>query len=239
MQMSRTTVTIDVDGRGMAAHLAIPDGEGPFPAIVAILHAPGLDDFMHSIVARLADAGFAAVAPDLYHRQDPNVGGPLEKMGLLTDAEVILDVNATAELLRANPAVDAQRLGITGFCMGGRVVYLMAAASANFRAAVAYYGGNIQVPWGASPETPFDRSDEISCPLMFHFGADDTNPSQDDMHKYKETLTALNKEHEFHVYPGAGHAFMNFCNPERYREDATSASWPRTLDFFRKHLGTA
>lgn len=99
--------------------------------------------------------------------------------------------------------------------------------------------GNIQAPWGNDPQTPFDRTGDIVCPLMFHFGADDANPSLEDMRKYGHALTQASKEHVFHVQEGVGHAFMNFCNPERYREDAANISWSWTLDFFTQHLGGA
>jgi len=139
--------------------------------------------------------------------------------------------------LRGHRSVDAERLGIIGFCMGGRVSYLMAAANPHLKAAVAYYGGNIMVPWGEGP-APFERTGEIHCPLLGFFGEDDANPSPADMRKLDTELTKHGKEHEFHSYPGAGHAFMN-RRGERYRADADRASWPKTLAFFAKHLTRA
>ena len=120
--------------------------------------------------------------------------------------------------------------------MGGRVTYLMAAAIPQFKAAVAYYGGNIMVPWGEGGVAPLARTNEIHCPLMFHFGEEDTNPSLEDMRQLDATLTRDHKEHVFYTYPNAGHAFMDFTNVERHREAAATASWPRTLDFFARHL---
>jgi carboxymethylenebutenolidase len=234
--MTTLTVTIPVNGHGMALHTACPDGQGPFPAVVVIQHAPGVDTFIHAMAARLVEAGYLAAAPDLYHRLDARLGG-MEKMGHLRDREIAADVNACIEHLRGHAAVDRARLGIIGFCMGGRVVYLMAAASPHLRAAVAYYGGNIMVPWGEGVPAPFARTGEIRCPLLFHFGADDPNPSPEDMRSLDAELTRHRKPHEFHSYANAGHAFMNFTNPERYREDASRASWPRTLDFLARHLG--
>jgi len=187
------------------------------------------------MVARLIEAGYFVAAPDLYHRLDARQGDGLDRMKQLRDPEVALDVNAAVEYLRDHPLVDAKRLGIIGFCMGGRVTYLMAALNPHFRAAVAYYGGNILVPWGDGP-SPFSLSENLHCPLLFHFGADDSNPSPDDMDTFEQELTRLGKAHEFYSYAGAGHAFLNFTNPQRYREAATQTSWPRTLDFFNRHL---
>jgi carboxymethylenebutenolidase len=212
-----------------------PETTGPSPAIVVIQHAGGVDTFTRAMVDQLAAAGYAAVAPDLYHRLDAALE-PTTKRQQLKDKEIIADVNATVNFLCDHPNVNAQRLGITGFCMGGRVVYLMAAANSRFKAAVAYYGGNIMVPWGEGVEAPFARTREINCPLMFHFAEEDTNPSLEDMLKLDEELKRCDKEHEFHAYPDAGHAFMDFTNPKRYREAAAKASWPRTLDFFARRL---
>ncbi len=233
--MKTLTVTIPVDTHAMALHTAWPEGSGPFPAIVVIFHAPGIDRFLHVMVERLAQAGYAAAAPDLYHRLDARLDG-MQKMKQLKDREVEADVNAAVEWLRGHPAVDRERLGLIGFCMGGRVAYLMAAANSHFKAAVVYYGGNIMVPWGEGAAAPFARTAEIHCALLFHFGVEDSNPSPADMHKLDAELTRCGKAHEFHAYANAGHAFMNFSNAERYRESAAASSWPRTLDFFARHL---
>lgn len=233
--MPSFTRTITIGGEHIAVYEALPAGTERCPGIVVIQHAPGVDTFLHAMANRLAEAGYIAVAPDLYHRFDPTLEG-MERFKLLRDRQIEADVNGTVDYMRAHPRIDRELLGITGFCMGGRVVYLMAAANPHFKAAVAYYGGNIMVPWGEGVAAPFARSSEISCPLMFHFGADDTNPSPKDMQTLDNELNRLGKPHEFHSYPGAGHAFMNFTNAERYREGAANDSWPRTLDFFSRHL---
>jgi len=233
--MPSFTRTITVSGERMAVYEVLPAGTQRCPGIVVIQHAPGVDSFLHGMVDRLAEAGYAAVAPDLYHRLDPTRDA-MERFKLLKDSEIENDVSSAVGYMRAHPRIDSERLGIAGFCMGGRVVYLMAAANPHFKAAVAYYGGNIMVPWGNGVAAPFSHSAEIHCPLMFHFGAEDTNPSPQDMQAFDTELTRLGKPHEFHTYAGAGHAFMNFTNAERYRETAANASWPRTLDFFARYL---
>lgn len=227
--------TIRMQDRGMALFGVRPAGNGPFPGLVVIQHASGVDLFVQTMAQRLAEAGYYCVAPDLYHRQAEHGIDGLSRMGLLRDREVEADVNAAAEFLRAEPEVAADRIGIIGFCMGGRVAYLMAAANPHFKAAVVYYGGNTMVSWGDTPP-PFARSADIHCPILFHFGADDTNPSPQDRAKLDAELTRLGKPHEFHEYPSAGHAFMNFEAPQRYREAASQASWPRTLDFLARYL---
>jgi carboxymethylenebutenolidase len=235
MQKQTYTQTVKAAGAGMAVHVGVPPTTGRSPAVVVIMHAPGVDTSIHSVVERLSDAGYVAAAPDLYHRQEEG-GAPLERMARLKDTEVVADVTATVDFLSALPTVDPGRLGIMGFCMGGRVAYLMAAAEKRLKAAVVYYGGNIMVPWGSDVAPPFARTPEIGCPILFHFGDEDGNPSPADREKLDAELTRHGKPHEFFTYPNAGHAFMNFTNPERYREAAAETAWPRTLDFLQRCL---
>jgi carboxymethylenebutenolidase len=153
----------------------------------------------------------------------------------LRDVTVIQDINATIGFLKNHTRVEAGRIGIVGFCMGGRVVYLMSAVNPDIKAGVMYYGSDPFSPWGDGP-APFDLTNKIACPIMGHFGADDVNPSPADMRKLDAELTRHGKAHEFYSYPGAEHAFANFGSA-KYREHAASASWPRTFDFFSRHLG--
>ncbi len=132
--------------------------------------------------------------------------------------------------------MDSERIGVTGFCMGGRVAWLAAASNPVFKAAIPYYGGNIMVPWGSATQAPFALTSAINCPVLFHFGEIDENPSQDDMLTLDAELTKHRVQHQFYTYPGAGHAFMNPANPQRYQRAAAEMSWPRTLDFFARHL---
>ncbi len=227
---------IQVDGNDMQLFVSVPDGSGPFPAVVVIQHQGGVDAFVQEMTQRIAQAGYVGVAPELYHRDGPDCqdDGPTRR-ARLQDVNVIKDVNATVDFLHAHDAVDSERLGIVGFCMGGRVVYLMSAMNPSFKAAAAYYGGNIMVPWGEGP-SPFDRTAEIQCPLIGLFGEADSNPSPADMRTLDAELTKHGKVHEFHAYPGADHAFMN-ARGERYHAAAAQDSWPKTLAFFAKYLG--
>lgn len=225
-----------VDGAEMRLYVSVPEGTGPFPGVVVIQHQGGVDDFVEDMTQRMATAGYVGVAPDLYHRDGPDCqdDGPTRR-ARLRDVTVIKDVNATVDCLKGHSAVDAERLGIVGFCMGGRVAYLMAAVNPSFKASAAYYGGNIMVPWGDSP-APFDRTADIHCPLIGLFGEEDANPSPADMRKLDAALTKYGKVHEFYSYPGANHAFMN-ARGTRYHAEADRDSWPKTLAFFKKYLG--
>ena len=227
-----------VDGGEMKLYVSRPDGPGPFPGVVVIQGQKGVDRFIEEFTQRLADEGYAAVAPVLYHRDPPDCRDDAPtRRARLRDATVIGDVNAAVEFLMRQRYVDGQRLGIVGFCMGGRVSLLMSAAGPAFKAAVDCYGGNIFSPWGEGP-SPFERAAAIHCPIMGHFGAEDENPSPEDIRRLDAELTKHGKAHEFFSYAKTGHAFMD-PHSDKYRPESAAAAWRRTLDFFARHLAHA
>jgi carboxymethylenebutenolidase len=225
-----------VDGSEMRCYLSQPGGDRQVPAVVVIQHAGGVDAFVRTMTDRIAEAGFVGMAPDLYHRDDPATSDdPMTRMGRLRDKNIVIDVNAAIERLREMDAVRRRAIGITGFCMGGRVAYLMAATNPDLKAAVVFYGGNIMRPWGDGA-APFDLSENIGCPVLGLFGEDDGNPTPDDVAKIDGELGRLGKAHEFHIYPGAGHAFMNEGRPS-HRPEVAADAWSKAVAWFSHHLG--
>ena len=229
---------LQVDNHEMSVYSSIPEGSGPFPAVLIAHPASGVGEFTQSIADRLAKAGFVAVAMDLFHRvtEDMTADGTA-KNAFLDDIQIMADINTTVDWLRSHDAIDGDRIGVTGFCMGGRIAWLAAANNPHFKAVAPYYGGNLWVARGGASICPHDQMGSINCPMLFHFGEVDENPSQDDMKQLDRELTNLVKSHQFYTYPGADHAFMDFGQPHRYNKGAADASWPRTLDFFNLHLG--
>lgn len=236
--MASQWLTIPVDGEPMWAYLSLPDSIGPNPAVVVAQHGAGagVDDWVQEMTRRLAAAGYVAIAPHLFHREDPSAVSdpPSSRVARLRDAQIIQDINGPIELLRRHPAVRGDRIGITGFCMGGRVAYLMAAANPLIKAAGVFYGGNILVPWGPAP-TPFDRTPSITCPVIGFFGADDANPTPADVEKIAAELTRHGKVHRFYSYPDTGHSFQWNGTPA-YRAHASRDSWDKLLDWFQQYL---
>ncbi len=225
--------TTKVDGSEMRMYVGVPLRQAPVPAVVVAHHGPGLDEQMQDVLHRLYREGYAVAVPDLFHRQ-PALPDSLSRIGMLRDEEIIADMNAALAHLKRKD-VGITRAGVTGFCMGGRVTYLMACANPELEAAAVFYGGSIMKPWGPGPAA-FERSDGIQCPMIGFFGEDDTNPSPEDVGKITAELTRLGKWHEFHMYKNTHHAFQNFLNPERYRERAARASWEALLAFFTDRL---
>lgn len=225
---------VDVEGVAMGICYAMPEGTGPFPAMVVMFHRGGFDDFTKKILDDLAEAGYAAAAPDLYHW--PPVAEVPSENPFPRDPEIAKDVAATLEWLGKKPEIDMDRVGIIGHCMGGRMAFFGASVNPAIKAAVIYYSGNMFVPWSDDGPAPFDLLKDLKGPVIGFFGNDDKNPSPEDVDKIDAELTRLGVEHSFHRYDGAGHAFQNFLGSERYREAATADSWPKGVAFLDRTL---
>ena len=231
---------ITVDNSSMGLYQAEPEGPGPFPAIVVIQNQDGVREFTQEMTRRVAEAGYIGIAPQLYHREgEPNTPEDTANLkNVRRDTNVIRDIQATVGFLRGRGNVDASRLGIVGFCMGGRVAFLIAAASTSFKAAVDFYGGGVYSKWGSDRPAPFELAAQVSCPVQGHFGELDKNPSPEEMRRLEAELTRLGKEHEFFFYPDAPHGF-NRSGWKGYRPEHDATSWTRTLEFFAAQLGGA
>lgn len=234
----------------MHTYVSQPDAPGRRPAVIVIQEIFGVSPHIQSIADRFAKAGYFAVAPAMFHRAGTNeeirgtnpvfgygqedVDARNEAREAVTDETLILDINTTIEWLKSNPRVDADNIGIVGFCFGGRVAYLAASACPGLRAASAFYGGNIMRALGPGL-SPFERTTDVQCPVMGSFGAEDQNPTVDDVGRIEAELKRSGKTYEFKVYPGAGHGF--YCDErDSYRKVAADDAWARTLDWFQKYL---
>jgi len=223
--MAASWETINVDGSDMRMYLSVPEGSGPFPAVLVSQHGPGVNEFIQDIVNKLAKEGYVACAPELYHRVTKEMLADGSSAGQhLNDSEIVADVNATVEFLRSRPFVDGERLGVTGFCQGGRTTWLAAATNPHFKAAVPFFGGNIRVPVGDSDQSPFDRTSGMKCPVLFHFGAVDTNPSPEDQARYDEELTRLEMGIGGGGQPGSPAALAKAGDSQPFAVDEGTAS---------------
>lgn len=221
-----------VGGEPMDIYLAIPEGTGPFPAVTIMFHRAGIDAFTQDRADRLAQAGFIAAAPDLFHRY-PDAENPLER---LDDIELEADIAATVAHLKAKPECSG-KFAILGHCMGGRVAFLGASINPAYSAAAIYYSGNMFKVWGKGAKPPFDLLGGIKGRVIGFFGNDDKNPSPDDVNRIDTELTRLDIDHTFHRFDGAGHAFQNFTREDQYREAAEKESWAKTLVFLKDAIG--
>lgn len=227
------------------AYLARPLGEGPYPGVVLIHHMPGWDESTMEMVRKFAFHGYACICPHLHHREGP--GTPVEisarvrAAGLVPDERCIGDVDAAVRYLEAQPYYNG-RVGVIGYCSGGRQVYLVACNIPRFNAAVCCYGGKIVAKpedlTERQPVAPIDMTKNLACPLLGLFGADDPSPSPQDVARMEQELKRFNKTYEFHTYENAGHAFF-WVVEERYRVHAAVDGWKKVFSWFQKYLKPA
>jgi len=225
---------VRVDGVPMRIAYSVPAGKGPHPAMVVTFHRGGFDEFTLKFADDLADMGILAAAPDLYHW--PPVHEVASENPFPRDPEIVKDIGASIAWMKGRGDVDMKRLGIVGHCMGGRMSFLGASTHKEIGPCVVYYGGNMFKPWSDDGPPPFDLLKDLRGPVIGFHGDQDQNPSPDDMKKISAELTRCGKEHQFHMFQGAGHAFQNFLSTERYREEATKDSWAKMKVFLEKNL---
>ena len=163
---------VSVDDSSMRCYLTKPRNVNG-PGVLVCMHGPGVDDFIRDICERLASSGFAAIAPDFYHRQrEPRI----EPWTKIRDTEALHDLAKAVNALKDLSGIDPERVGVAGFCMGGRLAFLYAANNPDLRAAVVFHGGNIMVARDGVP-SPFEQARNIKAPLLGLFGSEDENPS--------------------------------------------------------------
>ena len=232
----------------MQTYVSQPSPPGRAPAVIVCQEGFGVTRHIQGVADRYAAKGYFAVAPALFHREGVSEAVPgtnpaygfdemdavMRAMGNLRDDNVILDINTTIRWLQNHPRVQGDRIGITGFCMGGRVTYLAATACPGLAAASVYYGGSILGTWGAGPSA-LDRSAGIQCPIMGNFGDQDQNPTPADVATIEAELTRLGKTYDFKMYAGAGHGF-NCDERDSWHEASARDAWTRTLSWFQKCL---
>ncbi len=241
--MLAETVNIDGhEGHRIPAYLARPLGPGPFPGVVVIHHMPGYDDATREITRTFAANGYSAICPNLHHRYAPGAAhGEAAKAtrdaGGVPDAQCIGDVGAAAEHLRALTTSNG-KVGVIGYCSGGRQAYIVA-CNLPFDAAVDCYGGRVVAsPDDLTPErpvAPIDMTSDLGCPLLGLFGAEDRNPSPAMVRQIEAALTEHDKTFELHTYEGAGHAFFSVDRPN-FNVEAANDGLQRIWGFFGRYL---
>ncbi len=164
-----------------------PNAEGRHPAVVVIQEIWGVNAHIQSIVVRLPAYGYVGLAPSMFHREGPMTIGLHEeidiavaRMNRSTDADILLDVTGSVDYIKAQSFVRGDKIGIIGYCYGGRVSYLVACNITDLLASVVFYGGGINTPLGDGP-SPLDQTANIGCPILGLFGVEDTNPNQEDV----------------------------------------------------------
>lgn len=234
-------VKIPAEGGLMPAYRAQPASGGNFPVVLVVQEVFGVHEYIKDVCRRLAKQGYLAIAPELYARQGdprqyPNVQDLLSNLvSKVPDAQVLADLDACAAWAAAHDG-DKARLGITGFCWGGRIAWLYAAHNPQVKAGVAWYGRVAGTASELMPKNPLDIAGRLNGPVLGLYGAQDQGIPQASLEQMRSALTASGNAASLastlHVYPNAGHAFHADYRPS-YRPDAAADGWVRLLAWFK------
>jgi carboxymethylenebutenolidase len=252
---AQTTITTDTAGLEagevkvpvadgtIPAYRAMPASGGPFPTILVVSEIFGVHEHIKDVCRRFAKAGYLAVAPELFARQgDPSKYTDIatlirEVVSKAPDAQVMADLDATAAWAAASSKGDPARLGVTGFCWGGRITWLYAAHQPRLKAGVAWYGRLVGDPTPNQPKHPIDLVEELKTPVLGLYGGKDQGIPLDTVEMMQEAAKKAGKTVEFVVYPDAPHAFHADYRPS-YREGPAKDGWQRCLAWFAKYLAS-
>jgi len=235
-------VMIPVGDFRMPAYRAAPAGKTGAPVVLAVSEIFGVHEYIADVARRFAKAGCFAIAPELFVRQgDPGSYGEIGKLiaevvSKVPDAQVMGDLDASVAWARAEGA-DAGKLGVTGFCWGGRITWLYAAHNPGVKAGVAWYGRVVGTPNPLQPKNPVELAGQLHAPVLGLYGGQDTGIPLDSVESMKTALaagSAAARRSQFHIYPDAPHAFHADYRPS-FRMEAAEDGWRRALQWFRSH----
>ena len=230
---------IKVSDGEMPGYFARPAGVSNPPVVLVAMEVFGLHEYIKDVTRRLAKLGALAVAPDYYFRK----GGDLTKITEIPqlmpivnskpDAELLTDLDGTVAWAKSEGG-DTSRLGIIGFCRGGRTVWEYAAHSGALKAGAAFYGSLVDPPNPVWPKSPTQLAGEMKAPVIGLYGEADTGIPVATVEAFKAALAADKKTAEFKIYPGAPHGFHADYRPS-YRKDAAEDAWSQMQTWFRKY----
>ena len=238
------TVTYTGDGGDVInAYMARPLGEGPYPGVIVVHHMPGWDEATKEITRRFAHHGYIAVCPNLHYRgaadAEPDDAAAISRAaGGVPDDQFIGDAEGSATFLRRLP-YHSGKIGMIGFCSGGRQTYLAAGRMETIDAAVDCWGGRViaqpEELTERQPVSPIDYTGEITIPILGIFGQDDGSPSPEQVDATEVELKKHGVDYEFHRYEDAGHGFFATDRPS-YRPVQAKEAWEEVFKFYDKNL---
>ena len=223
----------------MTGYFARPAGVSNPPVVLVAMEIFGLHEYIKDVTRRLAKLGALAVAPDYYFRKGTDLTKITEIPQLMPivnskpDAELLSDLDGTVAWAKSEGG-DASRLGIIGFCRGGRTVWEYAAHSGALKAGAAFYGSLVDPPNPAWPKSPTQLAPEMKAPVLGLYGEADTGIPVATVEAFKAALAENKKAAEFKIYPGVPHGFHADYRPS-YRKDAAEDAWSQMQTWFRKY----
>ena len=233
-------VKVTVKDGEMPAYRAMPASGGPFPVILVVQEIFGVHEHIKDICRRLAKLGYLAIAPELYARQgDASKLSDIQELiakivSKVPDAQVVSDLDATVEYVKKSGKGDTAKLGITGFCWGGRIVWLYSAHNKNLKAGVAWYGRLTGMPDELHPKHPHDLAASLNAPVLGLYGGADMGIPVESVEKMRELLKQAGKPSEIVLYPDTPHGFYADYRPT-YRKDKADDGWKKLQAWFKEH----
>ena len=230
---------IKVDGGEMPGYFARPEGVANPPVVLVAMEIFGLHEYIKDVTRRLAKLGALAVAPDYYFRKGTDLTKITDIPQLLPivnakpDAELLSDLDSTVAWAKSQGG-DTSRLGIIGFCRGGRTVWEYSAHSPTLKAGAAFYGPLVDAPNPVWPKSPTQLAPEMKAPVLGLYGEADTGIPVATVEAMKAALAANKKTAEFKIYPGAPHGFHADYRAS-YRKDAADDAWAQVQAWFKKN----
>jgi carboxymethylenebutenolidase len=233
-------VKIPVTDGEIPAYRAMPAAGGPFPVILVVQEIFGVHEHIKDICRRFAKLGYLAIAPELYARQ-----GDVSKLtdfneiiskvvSKVPDAQVMSDLDATVAYVKKSGKGDTAKLGVTGFCWGGRIVWLYATHNKDLKAGVAWYGRLTNPKDDLHPKHPLDLVESLKAPVLGLYGGADMGIPVANVDSMKAALKQANKPSEIVLYPDTPHGFYADYRPS-YRKEQADDGWKRLLEWFKKN----
>ena len=232
-------VMLDVKGQKVPVYRAQPAGKTNLPVILVVSEIFGVHEHITDVARRFAKQGYLALAPELFVRQgDPLKYGSIAELqkniiAKVPDEQVMGDLDACVAWAKDNGG-NIDKLGITGFCWGGRIVWLYCAHNPKIKAGVAWYGRLVGEKTPLTPQHPIDIAPTLKMPVLGLYGGKDQGIPVDSVEKMKAVLAQGSSKSEFIIYPDAGHAFHADYRPSYVEADAKDG-WKRCLDWFKSH----
>ncbi|MEH2212997.1 dienelactone hydrolase family protein [Nostoc sp.] len=244
---------ITTDAKGLVAgavKIPVKDGEIPayraapatgdnFPIVLVIQEIFGVHEHIQDITRRFARLGYLAIAPELFVRQGDvsklsNIDEIRPIVAKVPDAQVLSDLDATVEWAKKSAKGNGEKLGITGFCWGGRITWLYAAHNPQVKAGVAWYGRLVGDATELQPKYPVDIASKLTAPILGLYGGKDTGITLDTVEQMRDRLKSSSSKSKIIVYPNAPHAFFADYRPS-YREQEAQDGWKRLLAWFKEN----
>ena len=233
-------VKIPTEDGTMPGYRAMPARGGPFPVVLVVEEIFGVHEHIKDICRRFAKAGYFAVAPELYARQGDvskieKIPDIISKVvSKVPDEQVMSDLDATVAWAKKSGKGDTAKLGVTGFCWGGRIVWLYAAHNPDLKAGVAWYGRLVGAPDPLRPKNPIDLVGSLHAPVLGLYGGADEGIPVSTVEQMRKALKDAGKPGEIVLYPDTPHGFNADYRPS-YRKDKAEDGWKRMLEWFKKN----